>query len=35
MREDHSCNMKGVPWLEVMCSGMLKRLIHPDRRAEA
>ena len=27
--------MKGLPWSKVMCSGSPKRLIHPDRRADA
>ena len=35
MREEESCDRKGMPRLEVMCSGTSKRLIYLNRRADA
>ena len=33
--EDQSCEVKGMPQSEVMCSGSSNLLIHPERRASA
>ena len=35
MREVKSCDMRGMPWSEVMFSGTPKRLIHPNMKANA
>ena len=34
MRDVQSWDVKGVPQLEVMCSGTPEQLLHPERRAD-